>query len=844
MRRLAIFITALFAVFACVAAAPAPKPKPAKPVTASLGDPTGLLFPSSPSSAIADRLVQSGPLLSDADRSAFEDAYDAASRHDWPRALEIATRIHHPVASKIITWAYLSADDTTPAFDELVQFIQANPDWPLQETLLEKAEKALPDTMPPARLIAWFAGQEPLTGEGMVRLGTALIAQGDKEYGERWLKRAWSTHDFTDIEQSTIYATYKDYLKGQPTVDRVDYLLWSYNFDQAQMLLTELPGSEQRIDEVRIALMKQASDAPAKLAALSSSEQTLPSILFERARYLRRAGQDDDARAVLLSVADPDKVPYPEKWWIERSYQARQALDERKYDDAYALLSHTGLDKGGDYADAEWMAGWVALRFLNKPKLALAHFEALENNVTYPISLARAEYWAGRAAEAMGDSATAIKSYSDAAAFPYTFYGELAGSSALLASHTLDLSPTPALDDSKWGSFVNSELVTAIRLLKEIDGERYMRTIGYYLADKAETPEDIVLIAELFREIDKTAISVRVAKRASYQHTLLTDYLYPVIPMPRFAGVGQPPEPALVLGFIRQESEFNPKAVSAAGAIGILQLVPSTAKLVARKNGIAYSGAAQLTDPDYNLKLGMAHISDLLDYYNGSYILAAAAYNAGTNNVDAWIQSAGDPRSSGVDPVDWIEAIPFTETRNYVQRVLENTEVYRQRIADRPVALALVTDLRRTNATPLDLSYLSKAPAQAEAVATPVPPSATPDATASPAPSASSAPPTPTPRSAATPPGAPFAPAPPPIEQSPGSLGAPPAQAPSPSQDSAPGASAQPDIAATAPRPSSPAAAPIDQNWKIPANCVAFMVRPDNTAECVDWAKDPALAGH
>ena len=247
------------------------------------------------------------------------------------------------------------------------------------------------------------------------------------------------------------------------------------------------------------------------------------------------------------------------------------------------------------------------------------------------------------------------------------------------------LPATPPLPADQWASFVNDELVTAIRLLDEIDGERYMRTLGYALAAKMQSPGDLGLVAELFRELNQTSISVRIAKRASQQHAMLTDYLYPVIALPQFVGAGAPPEPALVLGIMRQESEFNPKAVSPAGARGIMQIIPSTARLTAKKNGITYREDALAGDANYNTQIGMAHLSDLLDYYNGSYLLVAAAYNAGDSNVDAWIRQMGDPRTPDIDPIDWIEAIPFTETRNYVQRVLENTVVYRQRIAGRPV---------------------------------------------------------------------------------------------------------------------------------------------------------------
>ena len=288
-------------------------------------------------------LVTSKELLSDSDKSVFESAYDAANRRDWTLALSYTDRIHNKIAAKLINWAYLIADETTPSFDDLVRFIDANPNWPLQDVLLEKAEKALPGNMPPARLIAWFAGQEPLTGEGILRLGEALLATGEKDYGARWIVLAWSEHDFSDQEQALIYASHKDILSGQPTVDRVNHLLWSSQYDQAQQLLSELPGDVRRIAEARIALLRQASDAMTYVKALPKSQQSDPAIIFDSARYLRRMGKDDDARAMLLTLKDPEKAPFPEKWWIERSYEARQALQDQNYEGAYALLDHTGL---------------------------------------------------------------------------------------------------------------------------------------------------------------------------------------------------------------------------------------------------------------------------------------------------------------------------------------------------------------------------------------------------------------------------------------------------------------------------------------------------------------------
>jgi soluble lytic murein transglycosylase len=655
-----------------------------------------------------EAIAKSANPLSENDRQAFAAAFNAIDARNWPRALAQGALVRNPLAKKIITWAYLSAEETKPTFDDLVTFANENPEWPLQNALLAKAENALPATMPPTRLIAWFAGQEPLTAEGMVRLGEALLTTGETAYGAGWIARAWATQAFDTRRQRELFAAYGQYLKGRPSTQRMSLLLWAHEAAMARWLLPQVPDDLKRIAQARIALMEGAANALSLASALPATAQADAGVLFEQVRYLRRRGDDDKARRKLLSIEHPEQLPYPDKWWIERHVQARKAMEEKEYQDAYALAAKSGLIAGNDFAEAEWLAGWLALRFLDKAQLAHRHFTTLEAGVTYPISLARAEYWIGRALQDAGDKAGAAAAYAKAARFPNTYYGQLSAESPLLTGQTLELPPTPSVDKAKFDEFLDNQLVKAIRLIKEAKEERFVRTLAYEIADHAPANEDLILLSELLWTFDQPAISVRIAKKASQRHILLTDYLYPVFALPTYPGAGARPEPALILGLARQESEFNPRAVSSAGARGLMQMLPSTARLTARKHGVPYRQDALLKDPAYNMQLGMAHIGDLLERFDGSYVLVIAAYNAGAGRVGEWLRKIGDPRNKDVDPVDWIERIPFTETRNYVQRVLENTLVYRHRIARAPIPFTLAKELRRSSAMPVDIGYTAR----------------------------------------------------------------------------------------------------------------------------------------
>ncbi len=388
----------------------------------------------------------------------------------------------------------------------------------------------------------------------------------------------------------------------------------------------------------------------------------------------------------------------PDRWWAELGYDARTAMQQGSYHNAYALAAEAGLPHdSNEYAEAEFLAGWIALRQLHDPQAALLHFQNLIAVVTHPVSRARAHYWAARAQEAAGNVASALQEYRLAANDAATFYGQLA-LARIASSPALHLPATPVDADATRANYEHEDLTAAVRILAELGYESLLRVFAIADLHSHSDAAHAKLIAEDLARMGYREIAVRVAKEASYIGIRIYDYSHPIISVPRYAGPGTPPDEALVLAIIRQETEFDPASVSSAGARGLMQVMPESAPHLATLTGMEYRLADLTQDPVYNMELGMTELSHELANWGGSYVLAAAAYNAGPGNVRKWIAMYGDPRDARVDPVDWIEQIPFSETRNYVQRVLENVEVYRNRLAGRDEPLQILTDLYRPDA--------------------------------------------------------------------------------------------------------------------------------------------------
>jgi soluble lytic murein transglycosylase len=647
-------------------------------------------------------------VLSPADHALFARAFDAASRGDWVAARGLAAQSTASsgrssdkmaaTARRLLEWRYAMDSNSGASFAEIDAVIGdiagARIPWPQSGTLLVRAESALPGpadpgAMTPAQIVAWFAGRTPNSSIGKIRLGEALVATGQAAKGARLIRDGWENGSFEPNVELDIVQRDGSHLTAASDRARLENLLWRGQVTAARRMLSRVSGSAADIARARIALRLGVQKAKKELAQVAGSSD--PSLLFDWSHALRMANRDGEAHAMLLRVeAAPMVKDHAARWWGECHIQARDALAAGNPRTAFALARHGGFTEGVHFAEQEFLAGFVALRFLKEPKTALTHFRKLDEGVGRPISKSRAQYWMGRAYEAMDEDSRAITHYRQAATWPETFYGQIA------LAH---IDPDPmlhlnasAVEAAPQASVEAGPLMDEIKVLADLGQAATLRSIVERAA-AAASPAQVNRLMMLLTDWGYPEIALRLAKAASYDGTTLPAFTHPVIAIPSYGGPGTAPDPALVLGLIRQETEFNPYATSRAGAKGLMQMMPASAKVAARQAGLPYRPEALLTDTSYNMQLGMTEYRGHLDRYGGSLVLAAASYNAGPGNVRKWLKAMGDPRDASVDPIDWIEQIPFGETRNYVQRVLENTEVYRARLAGKDVPLKILDDL-------------------------------------------------------------------------------------------------------------------------------------------------------
>jgi len=378
-------------------------------------------------------------------------------------------------------------------------------------------------------------------------------------------------------------------------------------------------------------------------------------------------------------------------WWAEVNVEARDMLMTGDAKGALAMVDHAMLPMGDDYVDQQFLGGFIALRFLKDPATALPYFQHVTTSVSRPISKSRGDYWQARAYEAMGENASAVNYYRLAANFPETFYGQLA-QARIEPQPKLHLVQTSVVAADR-SEIENDALMPQIRALADLGQEGDLRLFAEADAATYSSPSHEKALLQALNEWGYPEIAVRLAKNASYTGITMLDFTHPVFPLPAYKAPGSAPDPAVVLGLIRQETEFDPYAISSAGARGLMQVMSSAARASAKIAHIAYRPQALLSDKDYNIQLGMIEFAGHLNYWSQSLVLAAAGYNAGDANARRWVATLGDPRNGAVDPLDFIEQIPFSETRNYVQRVLENTEVYRNRLAGKDLPLQIMSDL-------------------------------------------------------------------------------------------------------------------------------------------------------
>ena len=632
-------------------------------------------------------------VLSAHDRELYLAAFAASKANKWRAARRLAAGGRHALAAKLIDWLYFTQPGRTGSFAKISSFMTANPQWPKQTTLRRAAELALTGKTAPVDVITWFARFPPVSGIGRFRLGEALLAIGGHDDGREMLRQTWIRDDLPRRIERALYRRHRRSLSQADHAARLDRLLWDRRRGAAHRMLSKVDPDHRRLGTARLALMEFAGGVDRAIDRVPEHLKVDPGLAYERVRWRRAKGFHDRAREILL--APPENLVRPDKWWKERHIQVRRLLRKGHVSEAYRMAREHGQVARASRAEAEWLAGWIALDFLGDHDVAYIHFIAAHEIVRFPISLARGAYWAGRAAEAMGAPELAATWFSEAAKYPAVYYGQL----ALLRQHNpaaLVLPPDPVPDSAEAEKLRNHELVQAVRLLAELGRRDLIGPFLFQLNATAETAGEHALIAVLAESAGTTSLAVATAKRSHRAGVLLSKRGYPIVELPD----GIESDRALLLELARQESEFNPNAISPAGARGLMQLMPRTARSVARDLKIAYSKSKLTTDPSYNARLASAYLADLLESYDGTYVLALAAYNAGARNVARWLRDWGDPRRGEVDAIDWVELIPINETRNYVQRVIEAFHNYRYRLNGAAVPLTTTTYFNRGGAGP------------------------------------------------------------------------------------------------------------------------------------------------
>ena len=606
----------------------------------------------------------------------------------WPDALKTAKKAKDNSIYNFIQWRHLLTKGNKASYYDYKSFIDKNEDYPRINRIRYLAEHKLStDKISPKKIIDWFGTNEPLSGFGKMILGESLILTGNQQIGIKYIKEGWISAELSKSELRFYRKKFKKYLNSDDYIKRADYLAWNNKYWDLRRLLRYLPKDYELLYNARQLLMSRSYGVDNAISKVPVKFKNDAGLNYDRLKWRRKRGRVDSSVEILLKVKNTkDYLVRPDKWWIEREIISRSLIYKKKYELAYKIASNHSLTEGPKYAEAEWMSGWIALSFLNDPLLAKDHFENFYNNVGYPISVSRGAYWLGRSFDKLGKDDLAKKWFQEASKYLTTYYGQLAFLE-LYPNQSFELSKDIEIKKEYRNYFFKKDLVKIVYLLDELDEDKYTKHILRYLANDDIESGSEVLAAELATNIERFDFAIQIAKIASYEKRFHNKFNYPIISTPNYINGRKIPETAFILSIIRQESEFDLKANSHAGAKGLMQLMPYTAKLVAKQAKLPYSKSRLTSDPEYNINLGSHYIAGLILEYDGAYPFAIAAYNAGPKRVRYWKKINKNPQKNQINYVDWIELIKFRETRNYVQRVLENYNVYRYILEQKPIKM-------------------------------------------------------------------------------------------------------------------------------------------------------------
>jgi soluble lytic murein transglycosylase len=628
---------------------------------------------------------------SQADKDVLENVIELARKRKPADATQAEAAISDPVARKLAEWLILRSDDNGVPVERYRAFLASNPSWPSQTFLRRRIEAALwDDHRDDATVWAWFENESPLSAKGKFSLAKVMIGRGDRANAERLIRDAWRRDAMSEDTESTALDLFGALITPGDHKARMDNLLYGSEHEAALRAAKRLGGNQLALAKARIATYKKASNSKALLDAVPRELHGDPGYMFSRIQVLRREEKFAEAAQLMLSAPkDPGRLHNLDEWWIERRLLSRKMLDVGEHRTAYLIARDAALPARDIYkTEQEFTAGWIALRFLTDPATAAQHFARIGVGSVNPTALARAGYWQGRAAEAAGRAQEARAAYTRAAEQSTSYYGQLARAKLGLPQIELNGAPT-----GRGRGVERLEIVRAVQLLYELDEREIAIPI---LGDMGENgdPDALAGLGELSSRYSDARGMLLLGKAALNRGLPFDFYAYPVNGIPPFKAIGPEVEQSIVYAIARQESAFNPSVVSPAQAYGLMQVTPDAARYVCKRHGASYDLARLKNDSAYNATLGAAELGGLLEDYRGSYIMTFAAYNAGRGSVKKWVERYGDPRDPKVDAVDWVEQIPFSETRNYVQRIMENLQVYRARFGG-GTRLQIEADLRR-----------------------------------------------------------------------------------------------------------------------------------------------------
>ncbi len=632
------------------------------------------------------RSIKKSRYYSDRDINYARQAIIFMEKSNWRDAKKAAKKARAKSIYDFIEWRHLLTTGNNASFNDYKEFIKRVKNYPRLDRIKYLGEhKISTQNQSDNQIIEWFKEHKPLSGFGKMILGESLISIGRKNEGINLIKKGFVKADLSKKDLIFFRKKFKKYLTNDDYIKRADYLAWENKYWDLRRVIRYLPKDYQLLYTARQLLMSKSYGVDTAISKVPDKLKNDPGLNYDRLKWRRKRGRVDSSLEILLNIKNTKEyMVRPDKWWEERFIIARSLIYKKRFETAYKLTSKHGLTEGPEFAEAEWMSGWIALSFLNDPLLAKNHFLKFYNNVGYPISLTRGAYWLGRTYEQLNDKEESNKWYLEGSKYLTTYYGQLSHLK-VKPNSKFELKNQMTVDKDYFETFSKNKLVAIVHLLDLLKKDKYTKHILRHLANDNIDKGSEILTAKLATDISRFDFAIQVSKIASYQKRFHNKYNYPIISVPNKVGSRKIPHAALILSIIRQESEFDTSARSRVGAQGLMQLMPYTAKTVSKQAKLGYSKSKLTKSPEYNINLGSFYIAGLILEYDGAYPFAIAAYNAGPKRVKYWKKINKNPQKNQIDYIDWIELIKFKETRNYVQRVLENYNVYRYILSQKPI---------------------------------------------------------------------------------------------------------------------------------------------------------------